>query len=181
MKFDLMPWWGKLLIVVAVVSLLAGGYGMWESHVEQVGYERANGEWVIKEGVIAQDVQDKAAQAAKDALFTERELREKFNALTAVRLKEKDDHETDITRHVNAALAHAERLSVATARCAVPGQASGTGAAAGAGTGGETRTDLLPATSAAVLRIAGDSAGLVRDYNAVVEQYRAIADSCNAP
>lgn len=145
-------------------------------------YARATAEWAAKEKAIEAAADQKYAEELATAKRQAKDLQEKFDKLAVDHLTEKAKNEKAIERHVAAALANTERLSVLTAgaSCSVPGEAKGEGTGPGAGTSDEARTDLLPSTTATLFRIAGDYGQLVRDYNSVVERYGVIRETCNA-
>jgi len=81
-----------------------------------------------------------------------------------------DQHAKDLAAVRAAARAGTVRLSI-------PGacrSAAGAQAGAAAGPGPEERTDVLPGTADDLIRIAGDSARDVRDFNDLLARYNAV-------
>lgn len=86
------------------------------------------------------------------------------------RAVDNDQHAKDLAAVRAAARAGAVRLSI-------PGAcrpAAGAQAGAASGPGAQERTDILPGTADDLIRIAGDSARVVWDYNDLLARYNAV-------
>lgn len=182
----LMASWRIWLGIGAVVAVVAAGLAYHHSIYmdgDTAGYARRNREAVETEKLIAAQVEKRHAADLAAANTETARLQSVADADALKHQQENDRHEADIKNHVAAALAKRERLYIATgpsASCPVRDQATPKGSAAGTGPGDETRTEIMPDAAAAIYRIAGDSAQLVRDYNTVVDRYDKIRTSCNA-
>jgi hypothetical protein len=170
------PWWGKVLLMLALI----GAYKIWEHHIDQGGYNRADAEWQKKEADIKADAAEKMATATNTARAREQKLLADMNGMSIIRYEENANHEKAIAKYVAAARAGALRLSVAIDPRSIPQcpAAADPGAAGGPST--ETRADVMPETAVDILGIAGNSAKDVRDFNAVVDLYNAARQTCNA-
>ena len=110
------------------------------------------------------------AQANAANLKRQDELQLAADESEMKRAVDNDQHAKDLASVRAAARAGAVRLSI-------PGAcrpAAGAQAGAAAGPGQEERADVLPGTADDLIRIAGDSARDVRDYNALLERYNAV-------
>ncbi|HVG92392.1 MAG TPA: hypothetical protein VNB54_12945 [Alphaproteobacteria bacterium] len=140
--------------------------------------------WDARDAIAKQDERDAAAhyadevRQAKDATAT---IKEAADRDAAAFQREREQHEKDISQHVAAALAGVERLRVPVAGCTVREGAAPASTAAGTGTSDGTPADLMPGTAASILRFAGDSAQLVRDYNKLLERFDTCRAIANAP
>lgn len=152
------------IIAALVAALLAGGF-WYRHHVYESGYTA---------GVVAQKaIADKALRLANAANQKKsNDLQDEVDVLNAN--KEQDDAQH--AKNIDAVRAAAR---AGTVRLSIPGACTG---AAGAGTQASTagqpvaeeRTNLLPGTADDILRIAGDSAQSVRDFNRLLDQYNAV-------
>lgn len=86
------------------------------------------------------------------------------------RAVDNDQHAKDLAAVRAAARAGAVRLSIPGACRPAASAQAGTAA----GPGSEERTDILPGTADDLIRIAGDSAKSVSDYNALLDRYNAV-------
>lgn len=170
----------------AVAALVSAGLGYHHRVYEQgdtAGFQRRDKQAKIDEAAIESQVAARYSKDLADARAETARLQAAADADAVTHQLDKDRHETDIKKHVAAALAGTERLRIATSAapgCPVRSEAQAAGATAGTGASGETGSDLLPGTAAAIFRIAGDSRQLVLDYNTVVDRYDKIRASCNA-
>jgi len=183
----LIPWYWKALAGLLAVGALTAGAEGYKSHLisqaDKAGYDRANGEWQVREAGIAKAVQAQSKHDSDVARAETAALQAKFDNLADTRQKEKAQHEEDKRSAVSRALAGVERLLLPTAvdsHSQVREAGNGEGAAAGTGVAAAPATYLLPETAATVLDIAGDYGQLVRDYNTVVDRYADIERACNA-
>lgn len=183
----LIPWYWKALAAVLAIAAAWASIAAYESHVKTVadkaGYDRANGEWQVREAGIVKAVQAQAKHDSDVAHAETAALQTKFDNLADTRQKEKAQHEQDKRSAVSRALAGVERLRLPAAvdtSGQVRAAGNGEGAAAGSGVAAAPATYLLPETAAAILDIAGDYGQLVRDYNTVVDRYADIERACNA-
>lgn len=186
MSFNLIPLWGRALIIIAAIMTAIGGYFAWQSHIEGIGdkagYSRAQGEWMAKEAVITAAAEAKLAAAVAAANAKQKALQDQFDTLAETGRKERASHEQDTASHVAAALAGTERLRAGTDRTcgAVSAGAAPAGAGPGAGTGPAQDDALLPDFSAEIFRFAGDYSAAVSDYNRLLDRYNAARAVCNA-
>jgi hypothetical protein len=170
------PWWGKVLLMLALI----GAYKIWEHHVDQQGYNRANGEWQKREADIKADAAQKLADATNEARAREQKLLADMNGMSIIRYEENANHEKAIAKYVAAARASSLRLSVAIDPRSLPQCATPADPATTPGPSTETRADLLPDAAAEVLSTAGRSARDVHDFNAVIDLYNKARETCNA-
>lgn len=98
------------------------------------------------------------------------ELQDRVDDLNTQKVRDDEQHAKDLESVRAAARAGTVRLSIPGA-CRANSSKEASPAPA---TGAEERTDLLPGTADAVIRIAGDSAQSVRDYNQLLDQYNAV-------
>jgi hypothetical protein len=182
------PLWAIKALIAAV--LLGGGYAgfeHWKHNLQETadkgGYDRANGEWKLREQGITDAAENLMAQGVAKANAEKAAIEAKFDALSVDKLKEKQNADKKLAAHDAAAAARIERLSIGTATTcsSLPGAAPGAGAGAASGPEGEARVDLLPGTTQTIFRIAADSAGLVRDFNDLQQRYNEARATCNAP
>ena len=177
--WELLVRWRKLIaILLAVAAVVGFGYWLYDT-VDQRGYDRANKEWNAYEASVSRLAEQKMAKAVSDALAEGKRLQAEADKQDAARAAWEKDHEAAVEKHIGAVLSGVERLSVATrpARPVSGGTTSITPVVAGE-PGPEERADLVPTVAAAVLRIAADSAGIVRDYNDLLDRYRMIEKAC---
>lgn len=168
-----------LLILAALVALWAG-YGWWEAKVEARGEARAEERWMAREKAIEAAAKDKYVQKLEEALTRQRALQTLVDNQTADRADWEKKHETAASKRIAAALADNDRLrvQVRAASRALPGVAVGEATSAAAPPGAAEEADLMPGVAAAVLRIAGDSARTVRDYNDLLGRYQGLEAAC---
>lgn len=151
---------------------------------DSAGSARVQALWTEAEAKIKADAEAAAALDTARARAETKALQSKFDQLAASQQKDRIDYEKDQRIAVASALAGDERLSIAIVAADSSRAVSEVGAAEGAGVGvipsAETRTYLMPETSAVILDIAGDYGQLVRDYNSLLERFGIMRDSCNA-
>jgi hypothetical protein len=170
----------KALAVAVLIAAIIFGYKAWEHHVDQGGYNRADAEWQKKEADIKADAAQKLADATGAARAKEQALNRSLLTETEKRLMENAAHEKTIDNLNTAIRARDLKLSIAIDPRSLPRCAPTGDPAATPGPSTETRADVMPETAVAILGIAGDSAKNVRDYNAVVDAYNAVRETCNA-
>jgi hypothetical protein len=161
-------------------ALLLGLLGASEYGFYRFGYNTAETAAKAREARADADALARLETAAKGAQARERALRDELDAATTKRDKENADHEKTISDLRARARAGDLRLraDLTAGSCDRNPPAAGSGLAVGPGD--QARADLVPGTADALLRIAGDSARLVRDYNALVDAYNAARLTCNA-
>lgn len=174
------PFFGRLLIGLAMAAAVVGAYKTWEHHVYQQGVTATDDKWKKKEVEIKAGAAEKLAEATAEAQRKERALNLVVLRQTEQRIQENANHEKRVTALTARVLAGDERLRIAINTRSLPQRPAGADPAAGAGSGGETRADLMPGTTERIFRIAGGIARLVRDYNAVVDAYNRARETCNA-
>lgn len=166
------------LALVAVAGALYGAH----HHIDSGGYNRAMGEIKIRDAEIAEQARAAQENAAALAASRERAYVREMDAATVRRYETEADHEKNINRLRRDADAGLTRLSVKLADsrsgCASP-EAANSGLASGSGE--EAKTDIMPGTASRIFGIAGGIAKLVRDYNALIDEYARARETCNAP
>lgn len=170
----------KWLAAGAAVALLVLGYVWWSHQVEARGYAAAEAIYKKREADITAQAKDEYTKKLEHALGKQQALQQEVDTQTASRAAWEKAHETAAQKRIDAANAGTERLRIQIARAAsaVPGVAQ-SGAAGAAGDPGQTEgADLMPGTAAAILSLARDGAGLVRDYNDLLARYRTIEAAC---
>jgi hypothetical protein len=170
----------KALAVAALIAAIIFGYKAWERHIDQGGYDRANGEWELKEAGIKADAEKKLATATNEARAREQKLLADMNGMSIIRFEENANHEKAIAKYVAAARAGALRLSVAIDPRSLPVCAPAADSTPASGPSTETRADLMPDAAAEVLSTAGRSAKDVHDFNAIIDLYNRARETCNA-
>lgn len=153
---SLVPTW-PFAVGTLVIGLAAGAFGMhsWDERK----YDK-----LVAEHAAALALANAANQ--KESI----ELQDRVDDLNTKKVRDDEQHAKDLESVRAAARAGAVRLSIPGACRANAGAQTSVAAPAGA----EERTDLLPGTADAVIRIAGDTAQSVRDYNALLDQYNTV-------
>lgn len=152
------------VIAALVAALLASG--LWyRHHVYESGYTA---------GVASQKAIGDAAlaKANADARIKQDQLQAEADESEMKRAMGNEKYAKDLEVARADVRAGRERLSIAGACSSRPANSAQAGAATGPGS--ETRTDLLPGTADALIRIAGASAEDVRSYNALLDRYNAV-------
>lgn len=153
---SLVPTW-PFAVGTLVIGLVAGAFG---THAwDERKYDK----------LVAQQA-SALAQANAANLKKQDELQAEADESEMKRAMDNDQHAKDLAAVRAAARAGAVRLSIPGA-CR-PAPSAQAGAAAGPGT--EERTDVLPGTADDLIRIAGDSARDVRDFNDLLDRYNAV-------
>lgn len=98
------------------------------------------------------------------------ELQDRVDDLNTQKVRDDEQHAKDLESVRAAARAGTVRLSIPGACRTNASKEASPAPTAGA----EERADLLPGTADAIIRIAGDSAKVVRDYNQLLDQYNAV-------
>lgn len=171
----------KLLAGVLLLAAAALGVAWFGHSRYAAGYDARNKIAIAAEAAISAQARDKLDAATADAATREKALETLVAALKAQREQDEATNAKNLETMRARAAAGTERLSIR-AECparALPGRAAPAEPAAAAGTGGETRADVVPSTAADVFSIAEGIAELVRDYNRVVDLYDAARNTCN--
>jgi hypothetical protein len=186
---EIIPWYYKAAAGALLTTVLLGGtyagFEHWKHNLQETadkaGYDRSEAKWKLKEQGIKDAAENEMAQGIAKARAETATIQEKYDTLSVTRLKENQNAAKILAVHDAAAAARVERLSIATTgSCGtVPGASAAGDSGAAAGTEGEARADLLPGTARAIFHIASDSAGLVRDYNKVIDLYETVRTTCN--
>lgn len=153
---SLVPTW-PFAVGTLVIGLAAGA---WSDHVYMSGkYDKL----VAKQ---AEAIAQANAANQKESI----ELQDRVDDLNTQKVRDDEQHAKDLESVRAAARAGTVRLSIPGSCRANTSQEASPAPAAG----GEERTDLLPGTADAIIRIAGDSAKVVRDYNQLLDQYNTV-------
>lgn len=167
----IIPWWVKLLAVLALVGAVYVGWQRLEESIYQRGFDAAVAER-------KQQDDEHLAKATKQAQATERALRERMDSDSLARQTEKVAYEKTIDDLRADARRGAVRMR-APAAC-VRADAKGADPAATSGPGPAEEAYLLPEATDVVLDVASGGAKDVRDYNALVALYNQMRATCNA-
>lgn len=168
--------WRLGALAAAVVALLGLGTLVYH-HIYSQGWDARDTIAKQQDAAAAAHYADEVRQAQAQTVA----IQAQADRDAAAYQLERDHHEKDIAQHVAAALAGVERLRVPVAGCTVREGSAPTSAAAPASAVDGTPADLMPGTAASILRIAGDSAQLVRDYNKLLERFDTCRAVANAP
>ncbi len=177
----IIPIWVRAAVACGLLAAIIGGLGALHHSIYKSGYDAAV--------VAAKAENQKAETAARNefdaatatALTTERSLRKRIDDLSADRLKKENEYENAIATLQSRVRDGSIKLRIAVAKSAVPECASPTDTSTASGASAEALADVMPETAARILRIAGDAAKDVRDYNRVVDIYNNAREICNAP
>ncbi len=177
-----LPVWVKALVVLAIVGTLYASFRYWKHGVYQSGWDAREVVAVDEKRRLNADAKEKFAEEQLRAQGIQQTLQEQLYVLDELSTKERANHEKVVAGYESRLRSGAERMSIAIkrAQCQVPGEPSGVDLAAASAVGDEARVDLMPETAVRILRIAADSADLVRDYNELVDIYSAARTACNA-
>ncbi len=177
-----LPTWMKVFIVLAIVGALYGAFKYWKHGVYQSGWDAREVVAVEEKRRLNADAKEKFAEEQLKAQGIQTNLQDKLYKLDVQSTKERADHEKVVANYESRLRSGADRMSIAIKRagCPVPGVPESVDLAAAATVSDEARVDLMPETAVRILRIASDSADLVRDYNELVDIYSAARTACNA-
>lgn len=179
--------WIKLALIGVVLAALVAG-ATWYHH--SVFSDGQAAQKLVDDKVIAQMKNDQqvADAKARDALdVANAALREKQKQLDETIYSITTQHHKELTdaNNKNAALASdlnagRLRLSIATTGSACNQTPGTTGAGSVTGNLGQGRTELVPETAAALVRIATDGDRSVRKLNACIDSYNAVKNLINS-
>lgn len=175
----MIPLWAKILIVIALSAAIIAGKEAWESRIYKRGYSEAENIYKLREAKIAAEQTEKFNQAKDQAISKERELRRSLDAMAEVRFKKETQYEKTINQLRADARDGTLRLFVDAKPSSISGCAENSSSRAAASPGSDERPSLLPGVADNVLRIAGDTAKSVRDYNELLSRYNSIRQACN--
>lgn len=160
---SILPTW-PIAIGTLVIGLIAGSGidHLWMNHKVTAAEKRYDD---LKDNQVKALALANAANAKRQD-----ELQLAADESEMKRAVDNDQHAKDLAAVRTAARAGAVRLSIPGAcRPAASAQAG-----AAAGPGAEERADILPGTADDLIRIAGDSARDVRDFNDLLDRYNAV-------
>lgn len=174
------PLWVRGLLILAVLSAAYTGVKVFENRAYDRGYDARDVEAKAREAQISLDAFERFNTAAAEAKTRETELRSALAASDAKRFKDNTRHEKTISSLIARANAGDIGLRVNVNGNSIPGCAPANLGPLTPRPSDETRADLMPGTTANILRLAGNSARDVRRYNDLVERYERAVETCNA-
>jgi len=172
--------WRRPLLSLLALAALVGGYFWWEGKIEARVRTEVTAEWAAKEKAISAAAEAAYTKKLEAALARQKALAEEDAKLAAQSAKWEKDHELTLEKHTAAVLSGVERLRVEVRYPAseVAGSAEGDTAATAHHAEPAKTADIMPEVAAAILRIAGDSAGDVQAFNDLLAHYRTIEAAC---
>lgn len=175
----MIPRWLQAVALVAALAALVWGVQRWEARAYDRGYQAAQAEAREREERLSRQAAQEQATALEAAREKDREYRRWHDQLVDRHYQENKDYERTIAHLRAAARAGQHGMSIAVTAGALPRCSAAADSAPAAGSGGETRADVMPEVADAVLGVAADLARGVRDRNAYIDLYNRARAECN--
>lgn len=172
--------WQKWALGAVGLAVVVGGAFWAVHHLEQIGADRRDVYWTGQEAKITAAAETKFAGELLAAKSKTQELQQKSDADDVTRTILESQHEADVQKHVTGLLSGVERLRVDVVAADPAAGHAASNDPGPAGVAGTEDAVLVPATAAAVLRIAADSAVVVYDFNDLRQRYEEMRGVCNA-
>ena len=175
-------WWLRTSLVIALFVGAAVYHHKITTDAYKAGYAAREAIAVETELRITHQVAKQRAEDQAKADAETKRLKQNADNLAAQQKIERAKHEKNVQDHIAAALAGREWLRVQTTGASYPirSEASPESAGIRAAAGSEKGAYLVPESAATIYRIAGDTAQLVHDYNALLDRFNECRATANA-
>ena len=170
----------KIIGAALLIAGLATAVAFYRHSVYQSGYDTAEALYIAREKSINAQSKAELAKATQEAAARQESLRAALEVNNTQHAKEKRDANATVQKLHADIVSGARRLSVAVtgAGCTVSAIRGYSSAGPGAGSGNQARAELDPATADALVAIAADGDTSIRQANALIDAYQAIAHAC---
>ncbi len=165
----------KPLIGLVVVIALYFALSIYRQSVYQEGYKAASTFYSQREIKASNLAKAEAAASALTAFKKELKLLTELQAIDERRNREQSDANIKIEKLRADIASGTRRLSIPTTRasCSVPDATADSGSGVAAGSGGEERTELDPATSLDLVAVTKDGDTSIIERNTLIDKYNA--------